>query len=204
MPREDLVEFLFMLAHVYLRMGEPREASQHILTLVGQGPRPVYFQRQEVVQQSFQIYRMLRGAGYAEDALDFMRLYTQAIPETVDEQIRFAYEDSITVFSTRDKLGPGIEYWKNADYGQVVSFFEGALTEGGLSVEQRVISWQLLAAAYYAFGRRAQAEDVYKQVYSVRSNFNLSREIPRLQKLYDLTIYNPETRQYFGNVGPGS
>ena len=204
MPREDLVEFLFMLAQVYLRLGEPREASQHILTLVGQGPRPVYFQRQEVIQQSFQIYRMLRGAGYAEDALDFMRLYTQAIPETVDEQVRFAYEDSITVFSTRDKLGPGIEHWKNADYGQVVSFFEGALTEGGLSVEQRVISWQLLAAAYYAFGRRTQAEDVYKQVYSVRSNFNLSREIPRLQKLYDLTIYNPETRQYFGNVGPGS
>jgi sugar lactone lactonase YvrE/tetratricopeptide (TPR) repeat protein len=204
MPKQDMIQFLSMLAEIHLRTGNSREASQQILTLVGQGPRPQHYQRPEVIEQSFRIYHTLRNAGYPEDALEFMRLYAQSIPETVPEKIRFAYEDSITVFSTRDKLGPGFEYWKNANYGQVVNFFEALVTEGGLSAEQRVISWQMLAAAYYAYGRRTQAEDVYKQVYTLRSNFNLSREIPRLQKLYNLTIYNPETRQYFGNIGPRS
>ena len=72
-----------------------------------------------------------------------------------------------------------------------------------MSPEQSVISWQILGAAYYAYGRRSQAEDIFKQIYGIRPNFNLSREIPRLQKLYNLTIYNPETRQYFSNIGPG-
>jgi tetratricopeptide (TPR) repeat protein len=203
MPRDDLVEFLFMLADIYLRSGDPREASQHILTLVGQGPNPEYYQRTETIQRSYQIYRMLRDAGYPEDALEFMHLYAEAIPETVPEQYHHMYEDSIIVFSTRDKLGQGFESWRNADYGQVVSFFEGLIAEGGLSPEQSVITWQVLGAAYYAYGRRSQAEDIYKQIYGVRQNFNLSREIPRLQKLYNLTIYNPETRQFFSNIGPG-
>ncbi len=203
MPREDMVDFLFMLADIYLRSGDPREASQHILTLVGQGPNPEYYQRTETIQRSFQIYRMLRDAGYPEDALEFMRLYAQAIPETVAEPYHHMYEDSIIVFSTRDKLGQGFEAWRNADYGQVVSFFEALVAEGGLSPEESVISWQILGAAYYAYGRRSQAEDIFKQIYGIRPNFNLSREIPRLQKLYNLTIYNPETRQYFGNIGPG-
>jgi streptogramin lyase len=71
MPRDDLIEFLYMLADMYIKLGEPREASQQILTLVGQGPRPEYYQRTEVIQQSFVIYRQLRNAGYAEDALDW-------------------------------------------------------------------------------------------------------------------------------------
>jgi sugar lactone lactonase YvrE/tetratricopeptide (TPR) repeat protein len=204
MPRDELIEFLFMLADIYVRLGDPREASQQILTLVGQGPRPEYYQRRDVIQQSFLIYRRLRDAGYPEDALEFIRLYAQSMPESVPEEFRYMYDDSITVFSTRQRLAQGFEYWKSADYGQVVNFFEGMLTEGGLSAEQRVISWQILAAAYYAFGRRAQAEDTFKQIFGVRPNFNVSREIPRLQKLYDLQIYNPETRRFFGNIGPRS
>jgi sugar lactone lactonase YvrE/tetratricopeptide (TPR) repeat protein len=204
MPREELIEFLFMLADIYIRLGDPREASQQILTLVGQGPRPEYYQRPEVIRQSFLIYRQLRDAGYPEDALEFIRLYAQSMPEAVPEEFLYMYQDSITVFSTRQRLAEGFEYWKSADYGQVVNFFEGLLTEGGLSAEQKVISWQILAAAYYAFGRRAQAEDTFKQIFGVRPNFNISREIPRLQKLYNLQIYNPETRRFFGNLGPRS
>ncbi len=204
MPRDELIDFLFMLADIYIRLGDPREASQQILTLVGQGPRPEYYQRPEVIRQSFLIYRQLRDAGYPGDALEFIRLYAQSMPEAVPEPFLNMYEDSIIVFSTRQRLAEGFEYWRNADYGQVVNFFEGLLTEGGLSAEQKVVSWQILAAAYYAFGRRAQAEDTFKQIFGVRPNFNISREIPRLKKLYNLQIYNPETRRFFGNLGPQS
>lgn len=203
MPKRDLVQFLFMLSDLYLRTGRPREASQQVLALVGEGPNPEYYSEPLVIQRSFRVYRMLSNAGYEQDALEFLRLYEQSMPETVPDELRYVYQDSIVVYSTRHKLADGIEYWKSADYGQVVAFFEGLLTEGGLSSEERVISWQILAAAYYAFGRRAQAEDTFKQIYGVRPSFSVSREIPRLDRLYALQIYNQETRQFFGNVTPG-
>lgn len=199
MPREQLIEFLFMAAEVYLQLNNPRQASQEILTLVGQGPRPEYYLRRDVIDQSFRIYRGVRAVGLTEDALEFVHLYTQSIPQSVPDLIA-AYEDSITVFSTRDRLADGIRYWKNANYGQVVSFFEQLLTEGNLSPEQTVVARQILAAAYYAFGNQVRAEDAFREIFNVRSDFNLDREIPRLQRLYGLTIYNPETRRFFGAI----
>ncbi len=204
MPRADLVEFLFMLADVYMRLGDPRQASQQILALVGQGPSHEYYLQPQVRDRSFQIYQQLRDGGSPEDALEFMRLYAQSMPVTVPEEIRNEYADSITVFATRTRLGRGFALWKQANYSQVVDFFERALTQGGLSAEQQVISWQILAAAYYAFGRRSQAEDTFRGIFNLRRNFDLSREIPRLRRLYDLEIYNPETRSYFSSFGPRS
>ncbi len=200
MPRPELIEFLFMLSDSYLRLGDPRAASQQILTLVGQGPRPEYYLQPAVVKRSFEIYRQLRDGGYQEDGLEFMRLYAQSMPSTVPEALRNEYVDSITVYATRSKLGAGIAHWRNADYLRVVDFFERLLTQGGLSVEQRVVSWQILAAAYYAFGRRGQAEDTFRQVLDARPGFDLISEITRLQRLYDLSIYNPETRRYFSGL----
>ncbi len=154
--------------------------------------------------QSFSIYRQLRDSGQPEDALEFMRLYTQSMPETVPAALRNEYADSITVFATRARLEPGFEHWRRANYAQVVGFFERLLTQGGLSTEQKVISWQILAAAYYAFGRRVQAEDTFREIFNLRRNFDLSREIPRLARLYGLEIYTPETRRFFGSFGSRS
>ncbi len=204
MPRAELVEFLFMLADVYMRLGDPRQAGQQILALVGQGPSPQYYLQPQVKNRSFQIYRQLRDGGSPEDALEFMRLYAQSMPVTVPEEMRNEYADSITVFATRARLGRGFQLWKQANYSQVVDFFERALTQGGLSAEQQVISWQILSVAYYAFGRRTQAEDTFREIFNLRRNFDIGREISRLQRLYDLEIYNPETRSYFGSFGPRS
>ncbi len=202
MPKADLLEFLYTLADIYIRAGDPREASQQILTLVGQSPETEYYQRPEVRQQSFEIVDALRLDGYGREALEFIRAYAQSIPADAPDELRYEYEDSMTVYSARMKLSPGFEHWRNANYGEVVSFFEGILAQGALSAEEMVLSWQMLAAAYYAFGRRDQAEDTFRQIFSLRPNFILSREIPRLDRLYGLNIYNPETRQYFGAIGP--
>ncbi|MGD8698723.1 MAG: NHL repeat-containing protein, partial [Gemmatimonadales bacterium] len=202
MPKGDLLEFLYTLADIYVRAGDPREASQQILTLVGQSPESEYYQRPEVRQQSFEIFNALRLEGFGREALEFMRAYAQSIPADAPDELRYEYEDSLTVFSARMKLSPGIEHWREANYGEVVSFFENLLTQGGLSAEEMVLSWQVLAAAYYAYGRRDQAEDTFRQIFALRPNFILSREIPRLDRLYGLNIYNPETRQYFGAIGP--
>ncbi len=156
-----------------------------------------------MIEQSFRVYRGVRDSGYPEDALEYLRLYRNSIPTSV-EQLKLQYTDSITVFSTRHKLGPGFRYWREASYGPVVNFFEGLLTEGGLSEEQQVVARQVLACAYFAFGRRVEAEDTYREIFGLRSDFDLDREIPRLRVLYSLTIYNPETQRFFGNIRPGS
>ncbi|UCF19350.1 MAG: NHL repeat-containing protein [Gemmatimonadota bacterium] len=203
MPSERIIPFLFRLAEVYLQLGYPSEASQQILRLVGQGPRPEYYQDEAVVDQSFRIYRTLRDAGSPEIALEYMRLYAESMPSSV-AVLRDVYEDSITVFATRGRVGPGVRYWRDAAYGQVVTFFEDELAQGGLTREEEVIARQLLAAAYYAFGRREEAEDTFRAIFTVSPGFDLSREIPRLQRLYGVTIYNPETERFFGNLRPGS
>ncbi len=203
MPREQLIQFLFMTAETYMRLGNPPAASQQVLALVGQGPRPEYYMDRSVIDQSFRVYRGVRDAGYPEDALEYLRLYRNSIPSSV-EALKLEYTDSVTVFSTQHKLGPGFRYWREASYGQVVNFFEGLLTEGGLSEEQTVVARQVLACAYFAFGRRGEAEDTYREIFGVRPEFSLDREIPRLRMLYALTIYNPETQRFFGNIRPGS
>jgi hypothetical protein len=101
-------------------------------------------------------------------------------------------------------LGPGIQYWNEADYGRVVGFFENLLTEGGMHAEQTVVGRQVLACAYFAYGDRVRAEDTFREIFSVRPDFNLDREIPRLGQLYALRIYNPETQRFFGSLRPGS
>ena len=52
--------------------------------------------------------------------------------------------------------------------------------------------------------RRGEAEDTYREIFGVRPEFSLDREIPRLRMLYTLTISNPETQRFFGNIRPGS
>lgn len=203
MPREELTEFAFRLAEIYLERGSPREASQQILRLVGENPRPEYFADARVVDQSFQIYRGLRDAGYPQDALDFMRLYTQSIPSSVPEIVE-TYEDSLAVFSTRIRLGPGLEAWQDANFAQAVEFFEGVLPQGGLTVEQRVVALQVLACAYYAFGRRTEAEDQFREIFNVRPEFDLGREISRLRSLYGLTLYNSDMERFFETIRPGT
>lgn len=203
MPREQRIQFHFIVAETYMRLGDPPSASQHVLALVGQGPRPEYYEDQSVVDQSFRVYRGVRDAGRSEDALEYLRLYWQSIPESVD-YLKNEYADSVIVFSTRQMLGPGIQYWNDADYGRVVGFFENLLTEGGLHSEQTVVGRQVLACAYFAYGDRVRAEDTFREIFTVRPDFNLDREIPRLQSLYALRLYNPETQRFFGALRPGS
>ena len=119
-------------------------------------------------------------------------------------QLREAYEDSIAVFSTRAELRPGFEYWNSASFAEAVNFFETMLTTGGLSPEGQVVARQILAAAYFAFGRRSEAEDTFREIYSVRRSFDFRAESDRLLRLYGLTVYNPETQRFFGGLTPRS
>jgi len=203
MPREQRIQFHYIMAEVFMRLRDPRTASQQVLALVGQGPRPEYYEDQNVVDQSYRIYRGVRDAGYPEDALDYLRLYWQSIPQST-QALKDEYADSVIVFSTRQLLGPGFRYWNEGDYGQVVGFFENLLTEGNLYAEQVVVARQVLACAYFAFGDRVRAEDTFREIFTVRPDFDLEREIPRLRQLYALRIYNPETQNFFGALRPGS
>lgn len=203
MPREELIDFHFKLAEVYLRLGDPQRASQQTLALVAQGAGLEHFSDPAVIDQSFRVHRHLQEAGHPEDAVEFLRLYARSIPATGLE-LRRQYADSIDVISTRARLAPGLRYWSEANYGQVVSFFEGLFRQGGLSTEQIVVGSQLLAAAYHAFGNKAAAADAFREILSARPDFDLEREIPRLQRLYDVTIYNTQTRRFFGTVGSGT
>lgn len=202
-PRDRLIQFRYRLAEIYLQLGNAQEASQHVLAVVAAGPDAEFFRDPAVVDQSFRVYRGMADAGFIEDGIEFLRMYSESIPTRVPD-MQAMYADSIAVYKTRAKLGPGFRFWNSASFADAVNFFERLLTSAGLTIEEQVVSRQILAAAYYAFGRRSEAEDTYREIFSIRPDFDLRTEVARLRRVYGLTVYNPETQRFFGAIRPRS
>ena len=201
-PPERRIEFPFKMAQAYLKIGDPKNAGEQLLASVGASPRADFFRDPAVVKLTFRVYDALESAGYKADAVNFLRFYVGSLPSTASD-VKRAYEDSLTVRGVRDRLETGFEYWRSANYQDAMRFFEDLLLTGDLSIEQQVVARQILAAGYYAFGRRTEAEDVFREIYRLRPNFDLRSEIARVRKLYGLTIYNPETQSFFGALKTG-
>lgn len=196
-------EFFVRLARSYLELGRARDAGQSLLTLVASGA-PGPFQDSAVIATSFRIYHDLAADGSAGDGLAFLRQYQRSMPGTV-ARLRAAYLDSIAVFDTRVKLGRGFEYWRDANYPEVIRFFKEMLRAADLSSEQKVLCHELLAAAYYAFGRKQEAAAYFGRIYRIRPDFDLETEMSRIQHAYGLTsLYNAETRRFFGRLRASS
>ena len=185
--------------------GEGVQALANFLELLDTGPRPEFYADTAIVALTLDIFRALQDGdteGHSA-GLTFLTDYAADLPSEVEE-LRLAYEDSIAVFTpreeTRAKLGQGFQYWDEANFVQLIGFFEQTLELGGLSPEQETISRGLLAGAYQAAGRSEEAESIFRGILALDPLFDIDAEVERVEELYGITLFDLQVTEVFRNI----
>ena len=185
--------------------GEGVQALANFMELLDTASEPEFYTDSATVALTLDIFRALqdgdtegRSAG-----LTFLAAYAANLPSEVEE-LRLAYEDSIAVFTpreeTRAKLGDGFQYWSEANFVQLIQFFEQALELGELTVEQETISRGLLAGAYQSAGRSEDAESIYRGILDIDPLFDIEVMVQRVEELYGVTVFDRQAMEVFRNV----
>ena len=187
--------------------GEGVQALANFLELLDMAPAPgpEFYADSAIVALTLDIFRALQD-GDAEGhsaGLTFLMDYAADLPSEV-EGLRLAYEDSITVFipreETRAKLGEGFQYWNEANFVQLIRFFERTLELGGLTPEQETISRGLLAGAYQSAGRSDDAESTYQGILDIDPLFDIDAMVERVDELYGITVFDLQAIEVFRNI----
>ena len=185
--------------------GEGVQALANFLELVDMAPGPEFYVDSATVALTHDIFRALQDGdteGHSA-GLTFLAGYAANLPSAVDD-LRLAYEDSIAVFTpreeTRAKLGEGFQYWNEANFVQLIRFFERTLELGGLTPEQETISRGLLAGAYQGAGRSEAAESTYQGILDIDPLFDVDAMVERVDEVYGVTVFDPQAIEVFRNI----
>ena len=193
------------LSRFRVSQGEGVQALTNFLELVDTAPGPEFYTDTMTVSLTLDIFRALQDGdteGHSA-GLTFLADYAARLPSEVEE-LRLAYQDSIAVFTpredTRAKLGEGFQYWSEANFVQLIRFFEQALELGGLTPEQETISRAVLAGAYQSAGRSDDAESTYRGILDIDPLFDIEAMVERVEELYDVTVFDRQAMEVFRNV----
>jgi tetratricopeptide (TPR) repeat protein len=185
--------------------GEGVQALANFLELLDTSAGPEFYTDSATVSLTLEIFRALQDGdteGHSA-GLTFLADYAADLPREVEE-LRLAYEDSIAVFIPREetlaRLGEGFQYWNEANFVQLIRFFERALELGGLTPEQETISRGLLAGAYESAGRSDDAESTYRGILDIDPLFDIDAMVERVDELYGITVFDPQAIEVFRNV----
>ena len=111
--------------------------------------------------------------------------------------------DSVAVVAdTRAKLGEGFQLYRDALFRDALRFLQEADERTDLDVDQRLIVKELLAGVLYSFQRVPDADEVYRSVFELDPDFNLSAHLERVRALYGLTVFADEMLAHFSEIGP--
>ena len=186
--------------------GEGDQALANFLELLEMAPGPEFYADSAIVALTLDIFRALQDGdteGHSA-GLTFLAEYAADLPSEVEE-FRLAYEDSIAVFTpreeTRAKLGEGFQYWNEANFVQLIRFFERTLELGGLTPEQETISRGLLAGAYQSAGRSEVAESTYQGILDIDPLFDIDAMVERVDEVYGITVFDVQAIELFRNLG---
>jgi tetratricopeptide (TPR) repeat protein len=185
--------------------GEGVQALANFLELLDMAPGPEFYADSATVALTLDIFRALQDGdteGHSA-GLTFLADYAANLPSEVDD-LRRAYEDSIAVFTpreeTRAKLGEGFQYWNEANFVQLIRFFERTLELGGLTPEQETISRGLLAGAYQSAGRSEAAESTYQGIFDIDPLFDIDAMVERVEEVYGITVFDVQAIEVFRNI----
>lgn len=202
-PPERLPAATAGLVEVQLGAGTPGAARETLMGLRTAGAGPGAFRDSALVALSFRVARSLGDTASHEATIGFLQQYRSGLPsDTSLDSLRSVYRDSISVYQTRDRLRTGFRHWRNAQYSQAITFLQGQLEQSDLSPRQEIVSRQLLAAIYFAFGRRGDARAQFQQIYAQQPDFDIDENARRMEELYGVSIYNSSMREFFGGMRP--
>lgn len=193
------------LTHFRASQGQMVHALDNFRNLVETTPEPEFYTDSATVALTFDIFRALqdRDTVSHSEGLTFLAEYAADLPSEV-EDLRLAYEDSITLFTpredTRVKLGEGFQYWREANFAGLIGFFEEAVEVGGLTSEQESIARALLAGAYQSAGRAEDAESTYQGILDLDPLFDIDAMVERVEELYGVTVFDAQVIEVFRSI----
>ena len=194
-----------MLSRFRASQGEGVQALANFLELVDMAPGPEFYADPAIVALTRDIFRALQDGdteGHSA-GLTFLADYAADLPSEVEE-LRLAYEDSIAVFTPREetwaKLGEGFQYWNEANFVQLIRFFERTMELGGLTPEQETISRGLLTGAYQSAGRSEVAESTYQGILDIDLLFDIDAMVERVDEVYGITVFDLQLIEVFRNI----
>lgn len=198
-------EYYRALTHFRISQGQGSQARSNFMEIVNSTTDPEFFTDAETIDLTLDLFRVLQD-GDAEEhtaGLTFLAQYAAGLPAGL-EDLQAAYQDSIVAFTvregTRARLGEGFQYWHEANFVQMIRFFEQTLESGGLSQAQEIMSRGFLAGAYLNAGRREDAETAYRAILELDPLFDIEATVEEVQALYDVTLFDERLIAVFKDV----
>jgi tetratricopeptide (TPR) repeat protein len=191
------------MGEAYLASGGLSGARTELLALAGCAHAPGVLADSDLVRLTFRVFDQTLAASDTTGAIAFLRAYAERIPES-EPELRAVYEQRLRVANTRIRLGRGLDLWRALEYEAAIDFFDRLLTTSGseLDPEERILSYEILAAAYFAFGRKAEARTEYMNLFVLDPAFNLAVRAERAERLYNVVIFNRKMMDFFEELRP--
>lgn len=192
------------IARLQLDAGLRNSARSTLVELAEVGAAAEDLGDSAVVEVSFDVAGALGDTASHQGTIRFLEDYVDRLPRGPEtEELRATYRDSISVYRTRDRFGQGFRLWRNTRYGQALEFFEAQLQEPDLGDRQEIVARQILAAIYFAYGRRGDARAQFEQILEMRPEFEIDERAAELESVYGLSIYNSSMREVFHQLKAG-
>ena len=193
------------LASARLQTGDRPGARYELMSLL-EDPRDADALADPVLARSvLLVYGSYVEAGEDENGRSMLDSLIAALPpELSDVRISMLRRaDSVAVVAdTRAKLGEGFQLYRDALFRDALRFFQTADARTDLDVDQRLIVKELLAGVLYSFQRVPDADEVYRSVFQVDPDFNLSAHLARVREAYGLQVFVDDMLAHFSEVGP--
>ncbi|MCK4304018.1 MAG: NHL repeat-containing protein [Candidatus Eisenbacteria sp.] len=191
------------MAEAYLATGNPGEAGGHLLAMSGGSASWEYLADSTVIAMTFRVVDLFLASQDTTMGLEFIQAYHADIPDDY-VSLKNLYKKRIGLVSARIKLSSGLVYWQAQDYEAASDFFREVATKraADFGLEERVMGYQLLAAALYASGRKTEAKDQYEKIFVLQPAFDLDASLEQIRQLCNVTIYSLEMISFFRDLQP--
>ena len=193
------------LAAARVQTGDRPGARFELMSLL-EDPRDAGALEDAIVARSvLLVYGSYIEDGQAEDGRNMLDSLIAALPPELSDVRASILQraDSVAVVAdTRAKLGEGFQLYRDALFRDALRFLQEADERTDLDVDQRLIVKELLAGVLYSFQRVPDADEVYRSVFELDPDFNLSAHLDRVRELYGLTVFADEMLAHFSEIGP--
>ncbi len=193
------------LASSLLQTGD-REAARFELMSLTKDPQDYgALGDMTVARSAVALYGSYVEAGQIENGRSMLDSMLAVLPAEMAEVRGWVLQqaDSVgAVADTRLKLGEGFKLYEDALFRDALRFFQAANDRTDLDVDQRLIVKELLASVLYSFQRIPDADEIYRGVFDVDPDFNLSAHLEHVSQVYGITVFADDLLLHFSEVGP--
>lgn len=197
--------FQVTLARVRLATGDPASARAELLYLLDGGDASETLRSPTFAETVLGVYRSILEGDDAAGGQMFLDTLAILMPdEARDVWQGIAAQATVVaeVADTRAKLGEGFTYFHDALFRDALRFFQDALKRDDLTADQKLISREIQAWAFYSLGRVEDADNVYRGVFEVDRNFDLDAHMAHVEDTYGLSIFTEDLLAHFRALGP--